>query len=76
MLRDVWGWEGTDAMYMFKNWEEEYLECYTSFTSVCSGGGNWEGRVVPTKKKPHANFVCLEILFSIDLLKRDPAKDV
>lgn len=52
MLRDVWGWEGTDAMYMFKNWEEEYLECYTSFTSVCSGGGNWEGRVVPTKKNP------------------------
>lgn len=38
---------------------------------VETGRGGWN-----PQKKPHANFVCLKILFSIDLLKRDPAKDV
>lgn len=40
MLREVWVWEGTDAMYMFKNWEEEYFEFYTSLISVWGGDGN------------------------------------
>lgn len=29
-------------MYMFKNWEEDYLECYSSLILVWSGSGTWE----------------------------------
>lgn len=38
----MWLWEGTDAMYMFKSWEEDYLECYRYLISVWSGSGTWE----------------------------------
>lgn len=41
MLRSVW--VGTDAIYVFKNWEEEYWEYYRSL--ICfEWGWNLEER--------------------------------
>lgn len=67
----MWLWEGTDAMYMFKNWEEDYLECYRSLMSVWSGSGTWEGG----GGKPNLIDCVLKMLFSIDLSKGYSVKD-